>query len=237
MNRMLVAVCGLACWAALFLSLAAPRASAIGITLLTPNIDFDSDGILDALDNSPGQFNPSQQDDDMDQIGNAGEIFAGMNPSLTDTDGDGSIDLTDSAPLGNGMNAAQFNTPYVVDFAPSYTVQVGQSLIVPFSFTHATGASDGYLQVRFDLGINGPGDDFWYFSDPLTLTAVLTPADMATLGINTPGVYSVTTQGGEFGWSSADSFVIEVVPEPATMVLLTTGGALAMLLRRRRRAF
>ena len=44
MNRSLVAVCGLACGMALILSLTAPCASAIGITVLTPNIDFDGDG-------------------------------------------------------------------------------------------------------------------------------------------------------------------------------------------------
>lgn len=59
-------------------------------------IDRDEDGILDADDNCPAFYNPGQEDDNNNGIGNACE--------QPDTDGDGIIDTIDNCPLTPNPN-------------------------------------------------------------------------------------------------------------------------------------
>jgi hypothetical protein len=52
--------------------------------------DFDGDGVLDAVDNCPGEYNPAQLDPDGDSVGDACDNCpADSNPSQADQDGDG----------------------------------------------------------------------------------------------------------------------------------------------------
>ena len=65
-----------------------------------PSCDTDGDGIVDAFDNCPLVFNPSQSDVDGDTFGDLCDNCPNIpNPSQTDTDGDTVGDLCDNCPL------------------------------------------------------------------------------------------------------------------------------------------
>ena len=76
-----------------------------------PGGDLDNDGIPDASDNCPADYNPGQRDDDGDGVGNKCE--GGSTPP-TDTDGDGVPDSTDECDTRPGPasnNGCPVTTP------------------------------------------------------------------------------------------------------------------------------
>lgn len=69
----------------------------VGVTTAPIPTDSDGDGIFDARDNCPGQFNPDQEDVDGDQVGDACDNCAPLaNADQTDADANGFGDRCDS---------------------------------------------------------------------------------------------------------------------------------------------
>lgn len=66
--------------------------------------DGDGDGIVDALDNCPEEYNPSQFDQDGDGTGDACDLVDDTPPA--DGDGDGVADLLDNCPEDYNPNQA-----------------------------------------------------------------------------------------------------------------------------------
>ncbi|UCE19411.1 MAG: thrombospondin type 3 repeat-containing protein [Gemmatimonadota bacterium] len=68
-----------------------------GIHLNQASVDRDEDGILDAEDNCPNNYNPGQEDVDGDGLGDACDNCPDhVNPDQIDTDGDGTGDVCDA---------------------------------------------------------------------------------------------------------------------------------------------
>ena len=63
--------------------------------------DADGDGVSDATDNCPNDYNPGQQDSDNDGVGDACDNCPAVyNPDQTDSDGDGVGDACERVPVG-----------------------------------------------------------------------------------------------------------------------------------------
>ena len=66
--------------------------------------DPDNDGIIGKCDNCPNTYNPKQEDNDSDSVGDACDKCASYNPSQKDTDKDGIPDACDNCPYNASTN-------------------------------------------------------------------------------------------------------------------------------------
>ncbi len=130
-------------------------------------------------------------------------------------------------PSDDVFNLTSSITIRVFNVAPSFTqTPVNTTLLPldPFSFT-AAATDPGILDIlTFDWDLNGDGqfDDF--------VGNTVTDADWTFSG---PATHSLGVRvSDDDGGSSTHAFAVEIVPEPASMVLLGLGG-LALIKRRR----
>ena len=83
-------------------------------------IDSDSDGVQDCLDNCPFVFNPSQEDFDSDYIGDSCDNCPDVNnTSQEDTDFDGVGDSCDNCPIDYNLNQNDTDSDGVGDACDS----------------------------------------------------------------------------------------------------------------------
>lgn len=176
-------------------------------------VDTDGDGVADLVDNAPGTANPSQVDTDADQIG----------------------DIIDPTPVNS--NPA-LGDPGLGMLGP-YTIASGSSVALDYIMTLQTPPGAwGYIDL--DLGGNGIYDATYF--GPLTTASynqIVIPAGMFELA----GLYSQTVPGSyqvfakAFGPGMHSQFEtitgVNVVPEPATL-LMAFSAILATMFRRHR---
>lgn len=151
--------------------------------------------------------------------------------------GAGSIKLDGLTPLGPDRNTGLILPKFsVVSFAPptggdtdSY---IGINPPPPFGPGDATLASSliGKIIV-FDTTSHFFVERGYASGDPLAATETFDGATFASLGV-TPGTYVWTWGAGD----TADTFTLQIVPEPATALLLGLPVGAIMLSRRRLRA-
>ena len=108
-----------------------------------PNVDSDSDGILDSTDNCPNDYNPGQEDSDSDGIGNACD---------SDDDNDGLNDTEDnivgnSSNIGNNLdnltiNINGTNDPGTANGTLNVTIKDGNNSVVEFEFNFSGSVLD-----------------------------------------------------------------------------------------------
>ncbi len=87
--------------------------TAIQAAMFGPATDSDGDGVPDACDNCPSEFNPDQADTDGDGIGDACDnCWDISNPDQQDCDGDGIGDVCDDDVDGDGVPNGDDVCPY-----------------------------------------------------------------------------------------------------------------------------
>ena len=150
--------------------------------------------------------------------------------------GSGTIDLTGLSFYGNGS----FNNAYIVPsqgalmlgnlgFVKAYVNFSGPSSFGSGGFTNASGSSGDAV------GLSGSGSNMLFVpsgylsGNPLSDTSTYNNATFASLGI-TPGTYTWTWGTG----IHADSFELQIVPEPSTLALLGVTAIAATVACRRR---
>lgn len=191
----------------------------IGIAFSTA--DTDGDGIPDQTDNAPYSPNPSQIDTDADGLGDASDAV----PNLTDPDGDGIIDSADPQTQNGSVVAITYS------LGGPYFVNVGQNLAV--SYTASAATDSGF--DRLTLSVDGVPNVATYIRPPTPAAIVLSGADLAALGINTPGVHTLGVQSfyrSINNYPEASATINVVAPEPIGIAAALLAPALCSRQRR-----
>lgn len=211
MNRPLVAAFLIAC---AILSNVAARASTIVPVSQQMTVDSDGDGVVDLLDNAPGTSNLSQEDTDMDQIGDA-------------------IDPTPSTSVPN------LGDPFL-GIAPALSITAGSNANFDYILMNAAPPGAwGHIDLDFD---QDTVTDAVFFG-PLTTSfnSMSIPASLyvgASWDLYTPGTYTVAMKAYGPGMSSLywalPNITVLPVPEPSSLMLAGLGAAAVAIAWRRR---
>jgi hypothetical protein len=205
--------------AALLVSASVARASTAVTAAASLSVDSDGDGVNDldssgnSFDNAPGAFNPSQQDSDGDQYG----------------------DAIDPTPLSPGPLV---DIGFQLDPGP-YITTPGTGITINFTTTNSPPGDFGHINIMMTPG---PMPDAVAFQSLATPGgSFFIPADLVTIpglwDLNTPGTYDVEAWGlapGEIAGYKSNDVTVTVVPEPASVSMLAVGGIWLMLWRRNR---
>jgi hypothetical protein len=231
------------------------QAQAVPIALTNPSFELPGTGKISTGWNTvPGWFGGPALDSGVEFPGNAGQID-GLMASYSDN-GDANNSIWASQTTGYTINPG--DDIFVSLIARyGYTASTNYSWAVAGATLHfqlwsanlggpGVGAIyDGY----FDLGIDKGGDpNNWSGGDWVYHQVKVNAADLAgnigeTLGIsifNSSGLgmdpYQGTLAGIGNSWVGFDNVMLDTVPEPGTIALLTLGGLGALVAIRRRRA-
>ncbi|TYA60083.1 choice-of-anchor B family protein [Formosa maritima] len=129
-------------------------------------VDTDDDGIPNATDNCPNEFNPNQEDSNDNGIGDACEEI-----TENDLDNDGILDDIDNCPLtpnpgqedsdNDGIGDVCDDTPFVT---PLYACENGMA--GPYSCNNYD--LMGYISIEELAETGAEGNDSWGWTDPTT---------------------------------------------------------------------
>ena len=155
--------------------------------------------------------------------------------SDVDMFGSGSINLAALTSVGSSSTAGAIIPVFAIIVAGSGGATVYEGLSGPTSFGSGVGADPASSTTGPALSIGDAALDLFVPSGYVSGTAIsnsmtFTGQTLASLG-GTPGTYIWTWGEGD----TADSLTLDVIPEPATTLLLGLPVAATMLARRRSR--